>query len=172
MSVEVSASTAEGEGLRTSSLQFTTNEASKLPDCEQEYTLAWVLKHHVHLSLYCTESDPVDNVNVVRVNSSTLIIKWTEPVKHEWSISNVQSNCQQSKSSIVKTFNSTWSQLTVVRLGKLNSKTYNVQRKESHSHLHAYTAPYTPYVISVLVVNGAGDSEPQTVIEFTVEGGK
>ena len=32
--------------------------------------------------------------------------------------------------------------------------------------------PYTPYEISVSVVNGAGVGETQTVTEFTVEGGR
>ncbi len=39
-------------------------------------------------------------------------------------------------------------------------------------HLPPPTVPYTPYVVSVAAINGAGAGEPVSVVEFTAEGSK
>ncbi len=34
------------------------------------------------------------------------------------------------------------------------------------------TAPYTPYMVSVTAINGAGIGKAASVVQFTAEGGK
>ena len=59
----------------------------------------------------------MDNLNVVRVNSSALRIKWTDPVNLNGVFQMYRVNVSIERSSIIETFYTNWPQLSIVRLG-------------------------------------------------------
>ncbi|XP_064407623.1 mucin-3A-like isoform X2 [Halichondria panicea] len=94
------------------------------------------------------KSGPVGSLRVLRVNETTFTVNWTESADVN---------------------------------GVLLTYTISVNEEESNSAVTEYNTlatsfsihelvPYTPYVVSVAAINGAGAGEPVSVVEFTAEG--
>ncbi|XP_064396201.1 uncharacterized protein LOC135343155 [Halichondria panicea] len=94
------------------------------------------------------KSGPVGSLRVLRVNKTTLTVNWIEPVKVNGMLQTYTiTTKEEGSSSAVTEYNTSATSFSISQL-----------------------VPYTPYVVSVAAINGAGAGEPVSVVEFTAEG--
>ncbi|XP_064407145.1 uncharacterized protein LOC135351979 isoform X2 [Halichondria panicea] len=94
------------------------------------------------------KSGPVGDLNVLRVNKTTFTVNWVAPAEVNGVLLTYTIRTNEEGSSSADTeYNTLATLFTIHEL-----------------------APYTPYVVSVAAINGAGIGEPVSVVEFTAEG--
>ncbi|XP_064407627.1 receptor-type tyrosine-protein phosphatase T-like [Halichondria panicea] len=94
------------------------------------------------------KSGPVGSLRVLRVNETTFTVNWIPPAEVNGVLLayTIRTNEEESRSAVTE---------------------YNTSDTSFSIH---ELVPYTPYVVSVAAINGAGAGEPVSVVEFTAEG--
>ena len=103
------------------------------------------------------------------MNKTTLTVNWIEPVKVNGMLQTYTITTREEGNNSSDTdFNTSATSFSISQLGTVpvNGIIENCITPPLP------TVPYTPYVVSVAAINGAGAGEPVSVVEFTAEGSK
>ncbi len=104
------------------------------------------------------------------MNETTFTVNWTEPAEVNGVLQTYTiSTREEGSSSVTEYYNTLATSFSIHELGKQIVKCLIIVHYLTPL---TRTATYTPYIVSVAAINGAGIGNFVSIVEFTAEGGK